>query len=352
MKNGQAWFAFLGKKWLWPLVFVAIGSLLTAVTLFTFASPFQNKHKPAAGASEKTDVTCLGRLVPGGRILQVAAPPGAVIGELLVERGEWVEQGKILARLRDHARETAALLRAEKEVAVAISELNRVRAGEKANTIEAQQAAVARQEAILRQKETHFERMRKLYEKKIIAAREYEEAQTQRDTAEKSLLWERQHLGSLRDIRKEDLALAASKVEAAEEARKVARENVELNIIRAPVSGRVLDIYAFSGEAIVAGRGILDLGRGRDMMVEAEVYVSDIGRVRIGAPAVVSGDAFRGNVKGQVVEIVSMVNRSAIIPVDPLAFSDLRIVKVLIRLDDSRVVANLGNHQVSVTIKP
>ncbi len=167
-----------------------------------------------------------------------------------------------------------------------------------------------------------------------------------------SLAWERRHLGSLRDIRKEDLALAASKVKAAEGARKVARENLELNIIRAPVSGYVLDIYAFPGEAAVSGRGILELGRGRDMMVEAEVYVSDIGRVRIGAPAVVSGDAFRGSMKGQVVEIVSMVNRSAVMPSDPLAFSDLRVVKVLIRLDDSQVVANLGNHQVSVTIKP
>jgi HlyD family secretion protein len=194
--------------------------------------------------------------------------------------------------------------------------------------------------------------MRKLYEKKIIAAKEFEEVQTQRDTAQKSLLWEREHLKSMRDIRKEDLALAASKVAAAEGARKVVRENLELDIIRAPVSGRVLDIYAFPGEAVVAGRGILELGSGRDMMVEAEVYVSDISRVRIGAPTVVSGDAFRGSVKGHVIEIVSMVNRSVVMPIDPLAFSDVRVVKVLIRLDDSREVANLGNHQVSVTIKP
>ena len=237
-------------------------------------------------------------------------------------------------------------------MAVAVSELDRVRAGEKANTIEAQQAAVARQEAILRQKETHYERMRKLYEKKTISAREFEEVQAQRDAAQKSLLWEQEHLKSLRDVRKEDLALAANKVKAAEGGKKVARENLDLNIIRAPVSGRVLDIYAFPGEAIVAGRGILELGRGREMMVEAKVSVSDIGRVRIGALAVISGDSFQGSVKGQVVEIVPMVNRSAIIPTDPLAFSDLRVIKVLIRLDDFQVVANLGNHQVSVTIKP
>lgn len=352
MEDGRVRFRFPRKKWLWLVIVIAAGGFLTAFSLFNFGPSSLNKNKPSplASSPEQENVSCLGRLLPGGRILQIAAPPGAVIGELLVRRGQWVERGEVLARLRDHAREAAALQRSEKEVAVAKSELDRVRAGEKANTIEAQQAAVAGQEAILRQRETHYERIRKLYEKRIIAAKEFEEVQTQRDTASESLRRERQHLGSLLDIRKEDLALAASKVEAAEGSRNVARESVELNLVRAPVSGRVLDIYAFPGEA-VPGRGILELGSGKDMMVEAEVHVSDIGRVRIGAPAVVSSDAFRGSVKGQVVEIVSMVNRSAIIPTDPLAFSDLRVVKALIRLADSETVAHLGNHQVSVTIK-
>ena len=352
MTIGRARLELPGNKWAWLLIFIVVIGFLTAFFLLNIGLTTQKKPPVSASTPEKTDVTCLGRLLPGGRILQVAAQPGAIVGELLVGRGQWVEQGQILVQLRDHARDAASLIQAEKEVAVTLSELDRVRAGEKVNTIEAQQAAVARQEAVLRQKETHYERMRKLYEKKIIAAKEFEEVQTQRDTAQKSLLWEREHLKSMRDIRKEDLALAASKVAAAEGTRKVVRENLELSIIRAPVSGRVLDIYAFPGEAVVAGRGILELGSGRDMMVEAEVYVSDIGRARIGAPAVVSGDAFRGSVKGQVIEIVSMVNRSAVMPIDPLAFSDLRVVKVLIRLDDSREVANLGNHQVSVTIKP
>jgi HlyD family secretion protein len=295
------------------------------------------------------DIACLGRLLPGGRILHVAAPTGAVIGELLVRRGQWVEQGTVLARLRDHAREMAALHQAETQVTVATSELDRVRAGEK--TIEAQQAAVARQEALLRQAETDYGRNRQLYEKTIIAASEFEEAQTRRDTARESLLWEHKQLGALQEVRREDLALAGNRIEAARAARKVARETVELNLIRAPVSGRILEIYAFSGEAVPA-QGLLDLGSGRDMMVEAEVYVTDIGRVRTGAAAAVTGDAFPERLGGRVVEIVPMVTRSTIMPIDPLAFSDLRVVKVWIRLDQPQAVARLGNHQVSVTISP
>jgi HlyD family secretion protein len=349
MNGGAVRFGLRGKKWLLLTFAVVLASWIAFFVLSP--SPFQNRVSFSASPPAKTDVSCLGRLLPGGRILQVAAPSRAMIRDLLVRRGQWVEQGEILARLRDHARETALLHQAEKEVAVAVSELDRVRAGEKVGTIEAQQAAVVRQETILRNEDAQYERNRKLFEKRLISGKDIEEAQTRRDTARESLLYEKQHLRSLKDIRKEDLALAASKVEATESARKVAVENVELNLIRAPVSGRVLEIYAFPGEA-VPERGLLELGSGRDMLVEAEVYVSDIGRVRVGAPAFISGDGFPGNLKGEVVEIVPMVTRSALMPTDPLAFSDLRIVKVWIRLEDSNPVAHLGNHQVSVTIKP
>lgn len=347
MNNGRAGHALPGKKRIWVPILVALCGLGAAFFLFDAGGSPQKK--PSASAPEKSAVTCLGRLLPGGRILQVAAPSGAVIGELRVRRGQWVERGDILARLRDHARGTAALQQSDKEVAVAESELDRVRASEK--TIEAQQAAVARQEAVLRQEEANYERNRKLSEKQIISAKDFEEAETRRNTARQSLLWERRQLTALQEVRQADLALAGSKIESAKGARKVARENVELNLIRAPVSGRVLDIYAFAGEA-VPERGLLELGSGRDMLVEAEVYVSDIGRVRVGAPAVVTGDAFRESLKGRVVEIVSMVTRSTIMPIDPLAFSDLRVVKVWIALEDSQAVAQLGNHQVSVAINP
>jgi HlyD family secretion protein len=330
-------------------VLVALSGWAAALFLLSPGLSLQSGPAPPPPVPAKVDVTCLGRLLPGGRICHVAAPPGALVGELLVRRGQWVKQGEVVARLRDHARAAAALHQAEKQVALSVSELERVRAGEK--TIEAQQAAVGRQEALLRQQEADYERSRKLSERAVIAARDFEEARTRRDTARESLTWERKNLGALQEVLQKDLSLAAGRIEAAQSALNVAREQVELNLIRAPVSGRVMDIYAFPGEAVPA-QGLLDLGSGRDMMVEAEVYVTDIGRVRVGAPAFVTGEAFRERLKGQVVEIVPMVSRSTITPIDPLAFSDLRVVKAWIRLEHPQVLAQLGNHQVSVVIKP
>lgn len=349
MKIRQGWFGTRGKKWGWLLIVVAACGFPAAFFLFDFG-PLRPAPPVSASPPATLNVSCLGRVLPGGRILQVAAPAGAVIKDLLVQRGQWVEQGEVLARLRDYARETALLGRAEKEVAVAKCELECVRAGEKASTIEAQKAAIARQEAVVRQEESQYKRYRNLHDKEVISDNNLEEAQTRRDTARESLLREQHHLRSLKDFRREDFDLAASKVETAEAARRVAEENVELNLVRAPVSGRILEIGAYPGEA-VRERGLLDMGSGAEMRVEAEVYVSDINRVRIGAPASISGDAIPGGLKGQVVEIVSMVTRSEILPTDPLAFSDMRVVKVWIRLEDSKPVADLGNHQVFVVIE-
>lgn len=338
------------KKRVWLPIFLAVFCFFIAFFLLT-PRPLIDPPPLSASPTSTLDVSCLGRLLPGGRILRIAAPPGAVIKELLVGRGQWVEQGEVLARLRDYSRQAALLDRAEKEVNVARCGLECVRAGEKASTIEAQQSAVTRQEAILHEEEAQYQRYRNLFEKGAIPARGLEQVQTRRDTALASLSEEKDRLTSLKDVRKVDVALAESKVEAAEYDLKVARENVELNLIKAPASGRILDIHAFPGEA-VSERGLLEMGGGRDMRVEAEVYVSDIARVRIGAPAFVSGDAIKGDLKGEVFEIVSMVSRSDVLPTDPLAFSDRRIVKVWIRLDDSDAVAGLANHQVSVVIKP
>ena len=350
MKAEQKWFGSRGLKWgLLPLIIV--GCCLSA-WFFLFNSGLPQKGPPYSTLTPANmDVSCLGRLQPGGRILRIAAPAGAVIRDLLVQRGRLVEKGEVLARLRDYAREAALLNRAEKDVAVAAGELECVRAGEKVNSIEAQKAAVARQETILRNLETEYQRYQNLRGSGAVPARALDEAHTNRDAARESLLREKHLLGSLKDIRKEDIALAANKLESAEAARKVAMENVELNLIRAPVSGRVLEVHAFPGEA-VRDRGLLDMGSGEEVLVEAEVHVNDIGRVRLGAPAVVFGDAIPENLMGEVVEIISMVTRSEVLPTDPLAFSDLRVVKVWIRLENSEPVAHLGHHQVSVVIKP
>jgi HlyD family secretion protein len=94
------------------------------------------------------------------------------------------------------------------------------------------------------------------------------------------------------------------------------------------------------------------MGKTERMFVSAEVYETDIARVRLGQRAVISSDLFPGQLTGRVSEVGTQITKSEVLPLDPAVFSDARIVKVKIRMDDSQAVAGLLNGKVAVRIEP
>ena len=119
--------------------------------------------------------------------------------------------------------------------------------------------------------------------------------------------------------------------------------------IRAPVAGRVLDIHTRPGE-MVGPRGILELGRVERMYAIAEVYETDIGRVRVGQPATVTSKALGRALSGTVERIRQQVRKLDQMDTDPAARKDARIVEVEVRLADAAAAASLTNLQVEVVI--
>jgi len=89
------------------------------------------------------------------------------------------------------------------------------------------------------------------------------------------------------------------------------------------------------------------------MYAVAEVYETDVGRVRAGQRATVRSPVF-GHPLGGVVERVGLaVRRQAVLDADPVARIDARVVEVKVRLDaaDGTQVAGLSNLQVDVVIQ-
>ena len=74
--------------------------------------------------------------------------------------------------------------------------------------------------------------------------------------------------------------------------------------VRAPFDGQVLEIHARTGER-VGPEGILELGRTDEMYAVAEVYETDVRRVKVGQRARVSSPALEAQLDG-VVERVGM----------------------------------------------
>jgi HlyD family secretion protein len=87
-------------------------------------------------------------------------------------------------------------------------------------------------------------------------------------------------------------------------------------------------------------------------MVVAEVYESDVARVKVGQKATITSrnGAFTDTLTGQVEEIGWQIFKNNVLDDDPAANADARVVEVKIRLDNSDRVESLTNLQVDVTI--
>jgi len=288
----------------------------------------------SAAAQAPQGVSALGRLEPGNGIIKVTAPstPQALLGglltELRVEEGDDVRKGDLLA-VTDTAAMMAALVReAETGVVYAEREVEAARS----NAVEAcVRADVAAQEA---------ERRARLQAQGVAGE---EEADNARGEAE---------------ARKASCASATTAVRLSETGVEVARAKLarveaerQRSVVYAPVDGRVIDIMVWPGE-LIGEAGILELAQVSQMKAVAEVYETDIRRVKTGQRATISSAALENELTGTVERIHQKIQKQDQIGTDPAARKDARIVEVTIALDDSAAAASLSNLQVDVVIHP
>ena len=163
----------------------------------------------------------------------------------------------------------------------------------------------------------------------------------------------RARLDSIKEIRPEDVQLAQAEVKSSMSAVDKAKAEKELTILKSPITGTVLKINTKPGE-VVSSQGIMEIGKTNQMYVVAEVYQTDIQKVRLGQKAFISSTAFPRKLKGTVSEIGLQVDRQRILNINPGADTDRRIVEVKIRVDeleDNKLVMSLTNLQVDVAIQ-
>src|SRR5262249_4732106 len=141
---------------------------------------------------------------------------------------------------------------------------DRVQAGQpiaELDTVVSDEAAVAKARAALRNAEAELGRLRPLMAQKIVAQETLDTAQLHVDTA------------------RADLAAAQSVLDQ--------------DVVRAPAAGQIVKIYARRGER-VGPYGLAELAQTDEMFAVAEVYETDVGRVKPGQRATVRSSAFGG----------------------------------------------------------
>jgi HlyD family secretion protein len=159
-------------------------------------------------------------------------------------------------------------------------------------------------------------------------------------------------LNSIAEVRPVDVQAAQTEVENAIAIAKRTQTELEQAYIRAPLAGQIIKIHTRTGEKI-GDDGIADLAQTSQMVAVAEVYQSDISKVKLGQAATVSGQAFAGEVKGTVSQIGLQVNRQNTFASQPGENMDRRVIEVKIRInpEDSQRVGGLTNLQVQTAIE-
>lgn len=336
-------------------------------------------------------VTALGRLEPQGEVIKLSAPTannGNRVEQLLVNEGDRVKAGQVIAILDSRDRLQAAFEQAQEDVKVAQARLAITQAGAKQGEIDAQRAEIARLEAQrqgdieaqaatiarlqseLRNAETEYARYQSLYQQGAISASNRDSKRLTLETAQKNLQeaqavlsrirstspaqlnQARANLERIAEVRPVDVKANQAEVDRAIAAMNQAKAELEKAFVRSPIAGEILDIHTRAGE-VVSNDGIVEIGQTQQMYAVAEVYQSDVTKVQPGQRVRVTSDSIPGELLGTVKRIDSQVRRQTIVNTDPSTNIDARVVEVHIALDtaSSQKAAKFTNLQVTAVIE-
>lgn len=383
----------LGQRSLILTAAMALATGTVAIYTVSRIRPFFKKSEPAPvqTAPAIVAVTGLGRLEPQGEVIVLSAPSslqGSRVTELLVKEGDKVRKGQVVAILDSHETRLAALNQAKEDVELARARLTKVKAGAQKGEIAAQEATIARLraqlqgetaakqttivrvQAELRNAEQEYRRHQELYKEGAISASLYDskrlpvetlqaqlkEAQVALNQAEETLQKQINEatatLDRISEVRPVDVQVSQAEVNGAMAAVERAQADLNLTYVRAPKDGQILKVNARLGET-VGDQGIATLGQTDQMYAVAEIYETDIGKVRMGQRAIVTSDAFPEKLQGTVDQIGLQVDRQDVFSTNPLADTDQKIVEVKVRLNnltERQQAAALTNLQVQVAI--
>ncbi|MCZ4289072.1 HlyD family efflux transporter periplasmic adaptor subunit [Hoeflea alexandrii] len=318
--------------------------------------PDMEMPKEMAATMQVTDVVGLARLMPRGDVSIVAPPYGAGdarIAEVLVEIGNRVEKGAVVARLDNQGQLESAVLLAKANVAVREAALVQTRTSVQNSRDEAraalEQARSSRTEAAAER-----ERGKALFERGVITQASLDSlaaAERQADLAvEKAEATLSRFTGQDTDMQS-DVIVAARNLDAARADLARAEQDLIRSAVLAPISGVVLDSMANAGER-PPNDGIMQIGDIDHMMAEVEVYQDRIANVAIGQPVELAAVAIGQTLQGRVKSIGLTVGRQGLLSDDTAANTDARVIKVMVELDEasSKVAARYTNLEVIARI--
>ena len=322
-------------------------------------------------------VSALGKLMPSGGIVSIVGPPGDRVEKIQVKAGDSVAAGANLVQLASHddrSEETALIDIQVKEAERQMQAITAARDAklaeidEQVAALEVGKGAETKAQGLkisyLRQQfaaaQSRQERVKGLDTTKVyIGAQEREQidlavaqAKTELEAAEGGLEASKKKNELQQQAAKAqrasaaaemDLALLRVPIESLKKNLALAKLREKRTMLTAPVAGTVVQIAGNEGDPTGAGP-ILYLAAGKGMVVVAEVYATDIHKIRAAkrldkVEIEVSGQALgekivlNGRIAGEDAIGLS-VARNSVVGFSPRSDSDRRVIEVRVALDD------------------
>ncbi len=254
-------------------------------------------------------VSALGYLEPAGEVVELAAPSSGIAGsprlsQLLVQEGQRVRRGQLLASFDNRPR------------------------------LQADLAAVNA-------------RLQSLQAQIRLQRREVDRYSRAASTGAASLV--------LLEEKRDELVKLQGQWREALAQRQGVQVDLAQSELRAPLEATVLKIHAQVGER-PGTKGVMELGASDQMEAVAEVYESDINRVRVGQSVRLTSEngGFSGTLQARVLRISPQVSQRQVLSTDPTGDADARVVEVRLALDPQAAaqVRNLAGLKLIARFTP
>jgi HlyD family secretion protein len=357
-------------------------------------SPSGTPEQPAAG-----EVSALGRIQPSGGLIAVFGPPGDRITKFDVTLGQRVDGNRTqLATLsgEDERELQVKALAAQIEEAQALKAaiLASQQAKLKDIDAEANQAKVAAEQdgnalaaklrAVEAQRKRAVATKNRLEEVKAatsrVSAQEVEEADAllaQADAEKDATVAQQEKLKAV--VKEGEKSVEAKKATVDAETKralaqvplttleanlKAAEQKLKSGRLIAPTGGRVVRFLSHPGDTVTT-QPVLQLADTNKMVVLAEVYESDVGKVRqwlsggktvkaeVDMRVLSDGKKLTGTV-ADASKVATVVAKNILTPLGPREDADRRVVEVEVELDaaSAAIAKDYIGLQVRVTLKP
>lgn len=280
-----------------------------------------------------------GLVEPVSEEVRVSAQVGGRLARVLVDEGDLVETGQVLAVV-DNQDYRARVESAEAEVGLREAERRRIVNGARTQERRESAAELAEAEAILENARAEQARMQNLLRERVVSRAEAEDADRAERVARARVEAARERADLINaDAREEDRARADADVSLARARLDEARAVYEKTFIRAPIDGVVLRRHRKAGESVSTqfDSPIVTMADDRVRRVRIDVDEADVGRIAVGQSAYVTADAFGDRrFTGRVVRVSQLLGRKNVRTDEPTERVDTKVLETLVELEDGR----------------